>query len=116
MFIGRGAVAANGTGALNGAMDEVPPARVTALVRDLLFSSRIRAAAKALGVNVLLLREPQQAMDAGGSRLLVDLNQEGAIEAARLWKERTGGVVVGFVSHVDVETIRRARESGVDQV
>jgi hypothetical protein len=46
----------------------------------------------------------------------VDLNQEGAIEAARLWKQRSGGEVVGFVSHVDVETVNRARAAGIDQV
>ena len=48
--------------------------------------------------------------------LVVDLNQVGAIEAARTWKETSGGVVIGFVSHVDVETVNRARAAGIDQV
>jgi hypothetical protein len=101
-------------------MDDVPAnlpePRTVALVRDLMFSSRIRGTAKDLGAEVRMLREASQLAGAGGSRLLVDLNQEGAIEAARGWKEATGGVVVGFVSHVDVETVRRARSSGIDQV
>jgi hypothetical protein len=93
-----------------------PPPQVVALVRDLMFASRIRLAAKDLGVDVRLVRDPGHLIAAGGNRLLVDLNQEGAIEAARQWKEATGGVVVGFVSHVDVETVTRARSAGIDQV
>jgi hypothetical protein len=116
MFIGRRELAVGGHGELNEAMDAALQPEIVALVRDLMFSSRIRATAKDLGVAVRLVREPQQVIAAGGRRLLVDLNQEGAIEAAREWKQATGGVVVGFVSHVDVETVTRARAAGVDQV
>jgi hypothetical protein len=48
--------------------------------------------------------------------LLVDLNLAGAIEAAAHWKNATGSRVVGFVSHVDTDTTRQAREAGLDQV
>ena len=120
MFIGRRAVAVDDRAALNAGMDDAPETppqpQIVALVRDLLFASRIRGTAKELGVEVLLLRDPQHLAGAQGSRLLVDLNQDGAIEAARQWKEASRGVVIGFVSHVDVETVNRARAAGIDQV
>lgn len=91
-----------------------PPLLV--LVRDLLFSSRIRSAAKLRGVDIVLLREPAKLADHAGRRLIVDLNQNGALDAAAAWKLRTGGAVTGFVSHVDRATIGRARSLGIDAV
>jgi hypothetical protein len=92
----------------------------TALIRDLMFSSRVLGAAKELGTAVKLVRDPAQllagAEAAPGARLIVDLNLEGAIDAAAAWKSATGGTVAGFVSHVDSETIRRARDAGIDRV
>lgn len=93
-----------------------PQSKIVALVRDLIFSSRIRGTAKDLGIEVSIVRDPAQLIAAGGSRLLVDLNQDGAIEAAKQWKQSCGGTVVGFVSHVDAETTIRARAAGIDQV
>ncbi len=87
-----------------------------ALVRDLMFATRIRTAAKDLNVPIRMLRDPADLASAGGGRLVVDLNQDGAIAAAAAWRAATGGVVIGFVSHVDVETVGRAREAGIDQV
>ena len=98
------------------APDAAPAPVTVALVRDLMFSSRIRATAKDLGVDVSVIRDPQHLVAAGGSRLLVDLNQDRAIDAAQAWKRATGGTVTGFVSHVDVETVNRARAAGIDQV
>jgi hypothetical protein len=92
-----------------------PPLLV--LVRDLLFSSRIAVAARHLGVEIKLLREPGQLAAEAGGRLIVDLNQPSALDAATEW--RRGGdarQVIGFVAHVDAETIRRARDAGIDQV
>ena len=94
---------------------------VLVLVRDLLFASRISATARAIGVDVKMLRDEAKLAGETGRRLIVDLNQPAALEAAVAWKrervDRDGGVeVVGFVSHVDAETIRRAREAGVDHV
>jgi hypothetical protein len=86
------------------------------LVRDLIFSSRISATARALGVAVKMLRDPAALGAKAGSRLIADLNQAGVIDAAAEWKRRTGGQVIGFVSHVDAETIARARAAGLDRV
>jgi DNA-binding NarL/FixJ family response regulator len=90
---------------------------VLALVRDLIFASRITATAAELGVPVKLMRDPAALPGQTGRRLIVDLNLDGAIEAARAWQATVaGGDVVGFVSHVDKATIDRARAAGVDQV
>jgi hypothetical protein len=91
-------------------------ASVVVLVRDLMFSSRIAATAKAANVPVKLLRDPAALAGVGGRLLIVDLNQAGAIDAAVAWKARSSGEVVGFVSHVDGDTIAHAKAAGVDRV
>ena len=93
--------------------EELP---ILVLVRDLMFSSRISAAARAAGVAITALRDPAQVTGARGRRLIVDLNQAGALEAAAQWKNASAGDVVGFVSHVDGETISRARAAGIDRI
>lgn len=89
---------------------------VLMLCRDLMFTSKVMAASRATGVGVRVVREPQKLAEEAGSRLIVDLGQDHAIEAAGAWRERTGGRVIGFVSHVDEQTIARARAAGIDQV
>jgi hypothetical protein len=87
------------------------------LVRDLMFSSKISATAKAAGAEIEMLRDPQKLAEREGHRLIVDLNQTGALEAATAWKIGDGSrQVIGFVSHVDGETIAKARSSGIDRV
>jgi hypothetical protein len=85
------------------------------LCRDLMFLSKVTATARAAGVNVQVVRDPTM-LPAMGTRLFVDLNQDGALEAAAAWKGATGGRVVAFVSHVDTQAIARAKEAGLDQV
>ena len=94
--------------------NQTPP--VLVLVRDLMFSGRIGVTARAINAPVRLLRDAEALDGATGRRLIVDLNQAGALEAAVAWKGATGGEVVGFVSHVDAETIGRARSAGIDRV
>ena len=89
---------------------------VLALVRDLIFSTRISTVARSAGVDVKIVRDPAKLADEGGRLLIVDLNQDGAIEAAASWREKQGAVVVGFVSHVDAETVFKARSAGIDRV
>ena len=90
---------------------------VLALVRDLMFLSRIRGAARDAGIEVIVVRSPEAlSADAPGCRLIVDLNLEGALEAAAAWGRRQGRPVAGFVQHVDVERIAAARAAGVDPV
>jgi hypothetical protein len=86
------------------------------LCRDLLLGSRITAAAQAAGVSFKVVRDAAKLAGQSGERLIVDLNQEGAIDAAAAWKAAGGGEVVGFVSHVDAGTIERAKAAGLDQI
>jgi hypothetical protein len=91
-----------------------PP--ILALVRDLLFASRITATAKAVNSTVRVIRDPARLAGEPGRRLLVDLSLPGALEAAAAWLQAGGPEVVGFVSHVDADTARAAREAGLTQV
>ena len=101
---------------LNSDAAPTPALPILVLVRDLLFSSRITVAARHLGVEIKLLREPGQLAREAGRRLIVDLNQLGALESAVRWRRGGAREVIGFVAHVDADTIRRAREAGIDQV
>jgi hypothetical protein len=94
---------------------ETAPPETLLLCRDLMFVSKVTATARAVGVAVKVVRDPA-GLPAAGRRLLVDLNQDGAIAAAAAWRGATGGQVIGFVSHVDTEAIARARAAGLDKV
>jgi AmiR/NasT family two-component response regulator len=95
----------------------MPSEPLLVLVRDLLFSSRIAVAARHAGVEIKLLRDAGQLAPEAGERLIVDLNQPEALEAAAEWRRGGDGrTVIGFVAHVDADTIRRAREAGIDRV
>ena len=89
---------------------------VLALVRDLMFSGRVTGTARDMGVRVKVIRDPAALGGVPGRRLIVDLNLDGAIEAAANWKREGRGEVIGFVSHVDTATINRARAAGVGRV
>jgi hypothetical protein len=89
---------------------------VLALVRDLIFASRITATARIAGIKVRVLRDPEELVDEPGRLLVVDLNQAGAIEAAARWKQSHAGEVIGFVSHVDTATIDQSRRAGLVRI
>ncbi len=94
---------------------ETPP--TVLLCRDLMFVSKVTATARAAGAAVKVLRDPAQLAGSPARRLLVDLAQEGALDAAAAWKAASPeSEVIGFVSHVDGETIARAQRSGIDRV
>jgi hypothetical protein len=87
---------------------------VLALVRDLMFSGRIMAEARAAGVECAIVRDPAK-LPPGGKLLIVDLNLAGAAPAAAEW-QKGGGAAVGFVSHVDEQAIAEARALGIRQI
>lgn len=89
---------------------------VLVLVRDLMFSGRIGATARAANVTVTFLRDPAALGNTPGTRLIVDLGQPGALDAAAAWAREYSGEVIGFVAHVDAATISRARAAGIDRV
>ncbi len=93
-----------------------PPSPVLALVRDLLFASKITGTAKAAGIPVKIIRDPSHLAGQAGRRLLVDLTLEGAIDAAVAWHQQTGLDVVGFAGHVDADTLSRAKSAGIPKI
>jgi hypothetical protein len=92
------------------------PKPILALVRDLMFVSKITAVARSTGVPVRVIRHPASLPNDASPLLIVDLNQDGTLPAAISWKQATGGPVIGFVSHVDGATIKAARAAGIDRV
>ena len=100
-------------------MSEAESPLILVLVRDLTFSGRILAEARAAGASVKVIRDPAQVSKldgVGGNLMIVDLNLPGAIAAAGQWRQTAGRTFVGFVSHEDAQTISQARSAGVDQV
>jgi hypothetical protein len=99
-----------------------PTATIVALVSDLIFSSRIRAAASDAGVRcrtVRTLADLQREVAAEPASLLVidldaEIDIESAVAAAKL--ANPGARSVGFVSHVNAAAITRARQAGTDEV
>jgi hypothetical protein len=93
-----------------------PPSPILILCRDLMFSSKITATAKAQGVPFKVIRDASKLADEPAARMMVDLTQEGYLPAAAAWKARTGGHVTGFAGHTDVETLSAAKVAGLDAV
>lgn len=90
---------------------------VILLARDLLISSRVTSAAKRLGITVRLLREPAALRPQMPARLLlIDLDLEGALEAATAWSVAQGKAAAGFVQHVHADRIREAKAAGVSPI
>ena len=98
---------------------------IVCAVDDLLFSIRIRNAAKALQVDVYFERSGDTLLDTirekRPSLVIFDLNSQRlrpleAIAALKGDPELSAIRTVGYVSHVDTGTIDAARAAGIDQV
>jgi hypothetical protein len=88
-------------------------ARVAALVPDLMFASRVEATLRAAGHDVEL-GTSAEAIGAGERVPDVLIADLGEIDPSEL--ADSGFPVLGFYSHVDVETRRRAEAEGIDLV
>jgi hypothetical protein len=99
-------------------MSETPQSSPPILIfcRDLMFTSKITATAKAHGVAFKVIRDPARLADEPAARMMVDLTQEGYLEAAADWKSRTQGHVTGFAGHTDTDTLAAAKAAGLDAV
>ena len=98
---------------------------IVCVVEDLLFSIKISTAAKHLGVDMYFERSKEKVLqtvrDKQPSLVIFDLNSRtlaplDAIAALKADPELRTIRTLGFVSHVDSETIAAARSAGVDQV
>jgi DNA-binding NarL/FixJ family response regulator len=90
---------------------------------DLLFTSKITATASAAGLQVRGLRDGaelvRQAEVCQAPCVILDLQHPG-LDIAEIVKSLKGvpsrPLIVGYGSHVDTATLRRAREAGCDLV
>jgi DNA-binding NarL/FixJ family response regulator len=94
-------------------------------VDDLLFSSKIRATAKQAGVELAFARSRQEILDQARALMphlvIFDLNSAktdpiAAIAALKSDPALASIRTLGFVSHVDSDTIAAARQAGTDEV
>jgi len=98
---------------------------IVALVDDLMFRSRIQSAARGVGADVRFVTAPDAAVSLihlnAPALVIVDLNAE-RLDPLRVVAEvkadpsLASTVIIGFVSHVDADTIAAARAGGVDEV
>jgi DNA-binding response OmpR family regulator len=98
-------------------------AKVALLSPDLLFGSKVEGGLRAAGHDVTRYDEDEQARAAAGEAdvLVVDLtadDYDGAmlVDSMKMGRELEGVPTLGFYSHVDQETRRRAEEAGFDLV
>ncbi|HEX5475256.1 MAG TPA: hypothetical protein VFX12_11390 [Vicinamibacterales bacterium] len=98
---------------------------ILAAVDDLLFSSKIRATAKGLGIDVRFARTPDdilaQARALRPTLAIFDLNSIKAdplatIAALKRDADAAGVRTIGFASHVHTDLIAAARAAGADEV
>jgi CheY-like chemotaxis protein len=98
---------------------------VLAAVDDLLFSSKIRATAKAAGVDVTFARSRSEVLEQARllqpALIVFDLNSAKiepihAIAALKADPALARLRTLGFVSHVDTSVINAARAAGADEV
>jgi PleD family two-component response regulator len=98
---------------------------IVCVIDDLLFSIKISTAAKAIGADVYFERTPGMAFarvkEKRPSLVILDLNSARldplrVIAQLKSDAETSGIRTLGFVSHVDTETIAAARQAGADEV
>jgi DNA-binding NarL/FixJ family response regulator len=97
---------------------------VLVVVEDLIFLSKIRQTAQHVGVEiepVEISRLAAKVQQASSRAVILDLNHRSgsAVETARALKscvETRDVHVLGFLSHVQGELAREARDAGLDQV
>lgn len=95
--------------------------RVTAVVPDLLFASKVKAALEGAGHEVRLVSRAEDAREGldDADVLVVDLTapEAGGADLVRERALRSAGPrTLGFYSHVDVDTRRAGQAAGFDVV
>lgn len=98
---------------------------ILCILDDLMFSVKISAAAKAVRANVLFERLPntvlERVREERPSLVIFDLNSSRlrpleTIAAMKSDPELSGTRTLGYVSHVQSDTIAAARAAGCDEV
>jgi hypothetical protein len=86
-------------------------ARVVSIAEDLMLASRVDGALTASGHHVILARSLDAASFDGAELVVADLDVADPVALANL-----GLPVLGYYSHVDVDTRKRAENAGVNLV
>jgi DNA-binding NarL/FixJ family response regulator len=98
---------------------------IVCAIDDLLFSIKIRTAAKQLGVEIYFERARENVLpvirEKKPTLVIFDLNSSRlapmeAIAAMKADPDLKSVVTLGYVSHVDSDAIGAARSAGIDQV
>ena len=90
---------------------------IAAFVDDLLFRSKIQAAASHSGAAVSFVRDAADPSLAGATLAIINLDAPRAIDiVTSLASLRPGLRLVGFVSHVNADRIREARAAAPIEV
>ena len=99
-------------------MEQPATSPILVLARDLMFTGRIGAEARATGATVKIVRDPKLLAEApSASRLIVDLDLPDALAAASAWKSQTPTrEVIAFVAHTNADAIRAARDARFDHI
>jgi DNA-binding NtrC family response regulator len=88
-------------------------ARVVALAPDLFFASKIDETLRAAGHDVSISSSVEQVIEpaAEADLVIVDLHADG-LDPARLSAQLGGKRLLGFYSHIDVDTRAQAERAG----
>ena len=98
---------------------------IVCVLDDLLFSVKIKTAARALGVDLYVEREAGRVVatvrERAPSLVILDLNSARlrpmeAIAALKADPVLASVPTLGYVSHVDTATVAAARKAGIDEV
>lgn len=98
--------------------------KVIVVLHDLLFQVRILEAAKRAGVTIAFLKTEEDVLSQAENRpalIILDLNDAAAKPLDLIEKLKSGAQtknvrLLGYVSHVQADVIRAAREKGCDEV
>lgn len=98
---------------------------IVCVVEDLIFSIKISTAAKRLGVDMYFERSKDRVLqtirDTHPTLVIFDLNSGRLAPMSAIAEMKADPALrtirtLGYVSHVDSDTIERARAAGIDQI
>ena len=101
-----------------------PRTAAVALVADMLFASKVRGAASAVGVEAVTVSKGEKLVDEARRLrprvIFVDIETRGVDVPALIARlksdaETAGVPVIAFGSHVNADALRAAREAGADR-
>jgi hypothetical protein len=89
-------------------------------VRDLVFRSKIHAAAERLGVPIRLAPRgaslAEAVRDTPGATVIADLGEPGLLDQVPAVKRDAGVRVIGFLGHLAQDLMAAATAAGVDEI